>query len=107
MLIVATVGGVRTVWGAAVGSFIIVSLVRFSKEWLPALSEKAGGQVEIVAYGAALILVLLFLPRGVVGGIADLAGRLRPGRPATADAAPPATGPPAEPDAPVLSKEAS
>ncbi|HEX6968491.1 MAG TPA: branched-chain amino acid ABC transporter permease [Micromonosporaceae bacterium] len=77
MLIVVAVGGMRTVWGAALGSFIVVSLVRFSKEWLPALSEKAGGQVEIVAYGTALILVLLFLPRGVAGGFADLFHRLR------------------------------
>jgi branched-chain amino acid transport system permease protein len=76
MLIVVAVGGMRSVWGPAVGAFVVVSLVRFSKEWLPALSEKAGGQVEIVAYGVALILVLLFLPRGVVGEIADLFTRL-------------------------------
>lgn len=109
MLIVVAVGGMQTVWGAAVGSFIVVSLVRFSKEWLPALSEKAGGQVEIVAYGMALILVLLFLPRGVVGGFADLVARLRSGRPSDpAPAVPTDVDRPADPaGSPALSREGS
>ncbi len=71
LLIVVTVGGLRTPFGAAMGALIVVSLVRFAKDWLPALSEKAGGQVEIVAYGLALIVVLLYLPRGVIGALGD------------------------------------
>ncbi|GAA4207208.1 branched-chain amino acid ABC transporter permease [Actinocatenispora rupis] len=70
LLIIATVGGRRSVFGAAVGSFVVVSLVRFAKEWLPDVSSHAGGQVEIIAYGLALILVLRLLPRGIVGGAA-------------------------------------
>ncbi|HEX5541757.1 MAG TPA: branched-chain amino acid ABC transporter permease [Micromonospora sp.] len=109
LLIIVAVGGLRSVWGAAVGSFIIVSLVRFSKEWLPVLSQKAGGQVEIVAYGAALILVLLFLPHGVVGGFNDLAARLRPARGPVAPGSPSPAGSTAAPtaDTPALSKEPS
>jgi hypothetical protein len=44
-----------------------MSLGRFAKEWLPQVSEHAGGQVEIIAYGLALVLVLRLLPRGVLG----------------------------------------
>ncbi len=78
LLIIVTVGGRRSVFGATVGAFVVVSLVRFAKEWLPAVSSHAGGQVEIIAYGLALILVLRLLPRGIVGGVSDLARRLVP-----------------------------
>ncbi|MGA8116224.1 MAG: branched-chain amino acid ABC transporter permease [Actinocatenispora sp.] len=78
LLIIVTVGGRRSVFGAAVGAFVVVSLVRFAKEWLPAVSTHAGGQVEIIAYGLALILVLRLLPRGIVGGVVDLVRRLVP-----------------------------
>lgn len=76
LLIIATVGGRRSVYGATVGAFVIVSLARFAKEWLPAVSSHAGGQVEIIAYGLALILVLRLLPRGIVGAIAASLKRL-------------------------------
>lgn len=76
LLIIVTVGGRRSVFGAAVGSFVVISLVRFAKEWLPDVSSHAGGQVEIIAYGLALILVLRLLPRGIVGGVAAALKRL-------------------------------
>lgn len=79
LLIIVTVGGRRSVFGAVVGAFVVVSLVRIAKEWLPAASSHAGGQVEIVAYGLALILVLRLLPRGIVGGVADLGRRVASG----------------------------
>lgn len=34
--------------------------------------DNVGGQFEIVVYGFALIVVLLFLPKGVAGSLADL-----------------------------------
>lgn len=78
LLIIVTVGGRRSVFGATVGAFVVVSLARFAKEWLPEVSSHAGGQVEIIAYGLALILVLRLLPRGIIGGVGDLVRRLLP-----------------------------
>lgn len=69
LLIIVTVGGRRSVFGAAAGAFVVVSLGRFAKEWLPQVSGHAGGQVEIIAYGLALIVVLRLLPRGVLGSL--------------------------------------
>lgn len=77
LLIIATVGGLRTVWGAPVGAFGIISLVQISQETLPQISEKVGGQTEVIAYGVALVLTLLFLPDGVAGAGANLGRRLR------------------------------
>ncbi len=67
ILIMATVGGAGTVWGAPVGSFLVIALSQAAKETLPRLLPHVGGQFEIVVYGFALILVLLYLPRGVAG----------------------------------------
>jgi branched-chain amino acid transport system permease protein len=69
LLIIVTVGGRRSVFGAAAGAFVVISLGRFAKEWLPHLSSHAGGQVEIIAYGLALIVVLRLLPSGVLGSL--------------------------------------
>jgi branched-chain amino acid transport system permease protein len=78
LLIVATAGGLRTVWGPPVGAFLVVSLLQLSQETLPQVSERVGGQTEVVAYGFALVLVLLVLPDGVAGtATAAVAHRLR------------------------------
>jgi branched-chain amino acid transport system permease protein len=76
LLIIVTVGGRRSVFGAAAGAFVVVSLGRFAQEWLPHVSSHAGGQVEIIVYGLALILVLRLLPRGVLGSL-RVAGSMR------------------------------
>ncbi|MFL6073759.1 MAG: branched-chain amino acid ABC transporter permease [Mycobacteriales bacterium] len=75
LLIIATVGGLRTVWGAPVGAFAVVSLSQAAKEYVPRMLPHAGGDYEIVVYGVALVLVLLFLPDGVAGGARRLLRR--------------------------------
>jgi branched-chain amino acid transport system permease protein len=80
LLIVVTVGGRRSVFGPFVGAFVVVSLVRFSNDWLPGVSQHAGGQLELIAYGLALVLVLRLLPRGLAGGVGGALGRLLPAR---------------------------
>jgi branched-chain amino acid transport system permease protein len=79
LLIMATVGGLRSVWGAPLGAFVVVSLSQGARELLPRLSSRVGGEFEIIVYGLALILVLLFLPDGIAGGARRLAAR-RPRR---------------------------
>src|SRR5690606_5253414 len=78
LLIIVTVGGVRTVWGPVVGAFLVVTLRQVSEKLFPSLSEQAGGQSEIVLYGIALILVLLLMPKGIAGGAGDLLKRWFP-----------------------------
>lgn len=77
ILIMATVGGVGTVWGAAVGSFLVIALFQAAKETLPLVFPNVGGQFEIVVYGIALVVVLLFLPKGVAGTLAETVGGRR------------------------------
>ncbi len=81
ILIMATIGGLGTVWGAPVGAFIVISLSQAAKETLPRFFPNIGGQYEIIVYGVALILVLLFLPRGVAGSVAAWRPWRRRGKP--------------------------
>lgn len=73
ILIMASVGGLGTVWGAPVGAFLVISLSQAAKETLPMVFPNVGGQFEIVVYGLALIIVLLFLPSGVAGWMVEAA----------------------------------
>jgi branched-chain amino acid transport system permease protein len=93
ILIIATVGGLRTVWGPPAGAVIVVSLLQLSQEALPQISDRVGGQTDVIVYGVALVLVLLFLPDGAASGwrFARSAARGGPGAaaPATTPSAPP------------------
>ncbi|MCS7275538.1 MAG: branched-chain amino acid ABC transporter permease [Dehalococcoidia bacterium] len=74
-LVISTVGGIDSVWGAPLGSAVVVLLTEGTRELVPRFVSGATGSYEIVAYGLALVLVLLFLPRGLAGGAALLVRR--------------------------------
>jgi branched-chain amino acid transport system permease protein len=59
LLIMIALGGMHDIWGAIVGAIIITFL---SFEWLHIFQE-----YEIIVYGTILLLVTIFLPRGLVG----------------------------------------
>jgi len=78
LLVTATVGGARSVWGAPIGAAAIVSLTQGAREILPRVAPNVGGQFEIVVYGIVLVVFVLFLPRGIAGAGASLLARVRP-----------------------------
>ncbi len=69
LIIMITLGGVHTLWGAVIGSILIAFL---SLEWLHYFEE-----FEIVVYGAILLAVTIFLPNGLAGVPAMLRESLR------------------------------
>ena len=70
------VGGAGTILGPVLGSFLLELLGEFSRTYF------AGGTagLTVVIYGVLLIIVVLFLPRGVYPTLAHLMRRRRPGR---------------------------
>jgi branched-chain amino acid transport system permease protein len=69
LLMMVVVGGAETIWGALVGAAVITPL----PEYLRGLED-----FEVLAYGAILMVFLLFLPRGILEGIHRLfAGQKR------------------------------
>jgi len=63
LLMMVVVGGTETIWGALMGAGLLTLL----PEYLRALED-----FEVLAYGAILMAVLLFMPRGVLVGIRRL-----------------------------------
>jgi branched-chain amino acid transport system permease protein len=91
LLIGAVLGGISTFWGALVGGIVV--------EFLPLVAQQINAAAPSVVYGVALILVMMFLPDGIVGGLLRLTYRFRraPPQPAlessTPSAAPVTVGP--------------
>ncbi len=74
ILLPAIVGGIGTIWGPVVGSLIVVvlgqvtsALVRSPPGFLDVLQGRSG--LDVALYGAMIVLVILFLPRGVLGSL--------------------------------------
>ncbi|MEU8821740.1 branched-chain amino acid ABC transporter permease [Actinoplanes sp. NPDC048796] len=63
LLIIITVGGRESVWGAPLGAFTVVTLTEVVRGRLPG----SGAGAELTAYGIVLVLSLLLLPRGLAG----------------------------------------
>lgn len=66
-LLTPIIGGVGTVFGALVGALAVKSLGEAAKLYAGDLPG-----VDLMIYGAALVLVIRFAPRGLIGVIADL-----------------------------------
>lgn len=71
--IVAIVGGLGTLAGPTVGALVLIPATEAIRS---AVGVNAPG-VHLVAYGAVLIVVMLWMPRGIMGGLAHLAEALR------------------------------
>jgi len=59
LLIMIALGGMYNIWGAIIGAVFITFL---NYEWLHYFEE-----FEVIIYGAILLLVTIFLPKGLVG----------------------------------------
>ena len=63
--LMAIIGGRSSPWGAFLGAGLIVGIRQLLREFMPVLVGGLTGSYELIAYGIILIVVLLFLPRGL------------------------------------------
>ena len=61
LALTSMVGGLGTVVGPAIGSFLLIPLQEFLRVWLGTSFQG----LYFVIYGALLILVVMFMPRGI------------------------------------------
>jgi branched-chain amino acid transport system permease protein len=64
-------GGAGTVWGPALGAFILIP----TQQWLA--YRYGASELYLVAYAAVFLIVVLLLPRGILPSVRDLAARRR------------------------------
>jgi len=68
ILLFAIIGGLGTVWGPTLGALILVPIAEFTRAQLG--GSFAGA--PLLLYGAVLMIVMLFMPRGILGVLRDL-----------------------------------
>lgn len=66
LLVMVMVGGVHSIWGAIVGTAAIMFLNEIIR-YVGHTYFNINGEVEIVVYGLIIILVMIFIPKGIVG----------------------------------------
>ena len=74
MLLAALLGGRGTLWGPVLGAFIIEPLAELTTTNLGGANA---GAVRLLLFAGILLVVVLFLPRGVLPTIARRLGRVR------------------------------
>lgn len=67
VMLVTVFGGIGTIWGPAIGATIITI---FSE-----ITRILFGEVHLMIYGALIIMVMVFMPEGIAGGLRRLLGR--------------------------------
>jgi branched-chain amino acid transport system permease protein len=65
----AVVGGLASIWGAAFGVAFIFVVREVLRARMHDLLRGAGGEHELIAYGLILVLIMIFLPQGLVQGL--------------------------------------
>ena len=86
-IVMAVVGGLGTPWGPVVGAVVITLIVQTLNDLgtQPGMPSYASSVFSYAVYAVLLVVVLLFLPRGLLPAITDLVRRALGARP---DAAP-------------------
>jgi branched-chain amino acid transport system permease protein len=66
LLMMVVVGGAETIWGALLGTLLLTLM----PEYLRGLED-----FEVLVYGAILMVVLLFMPQGILEGMRKMLGK--------------------------------
>ena len=72
LVVMAVVGGLASVWGALFGAAAVLVLEQWLRTWVKMLIPKASGEHEIIAFGFILVLIMMFLPEGLVTGVVNV-----------------------------------
>jgi branched-chain amino acid transport system permease protein len=68
LVVMVVLGGMASVWGSVAGAFFLTALPEALREF---------EDIDILVYGAILVLTIMFLPDGLAGGLRRLARKFR------------------------------
>ncbi len=92
MLLMVVLGGLGSVWGALIGAVAVQLLDEGSQDLILRVVPGASGEVQLIAFGVVLVLLIILAPGGIVQIWRRITDRWTP-RP-TAATAPPDDAPP-------------
>lgn len=78
MLLMVVLGGLGTVWGALTGAVAVQLLDEGSRELIRVLIPEAGGEVQLIAFGVVLVLLIILVPGGLAQIWRAAVARLQP-----------------------------
>lgn len=68
IVLMAVVGGLSSIWGATFGAAAILVIEQWLRTAIKSLVPGASGEQEIIAFGLILMLIMIFMPEGLVTG---------------------------------------
>lgn len=71
LLVMVMVGGVHSIWGAILGTAAIMFLNEIIR-FVGHTYFNIGGEVEIVVYGLIIVIVMIYMPKGLIGVLDSL-----------------------------------
>ncbi|MBI4492089.1 MAG: branched-chain amino acid ABC transporter permease [Chloroflexi bacterium] len=78
LLVMATIGGLASVWGGLLGAGIVVVLTETLRSALPKSLPGSSGELELILFGLALVAIMALRPSGLAGLGRVLLGRWAP-----------------------------
>jgi branched-chain amino acid transport system permease protein len=69
LVVMAVVGGLASVWGAMFGAAAVMAIEQYLRSAIKSWIPNASGEHEIIAFGLILMLIMVFLPRGLFASL--------------------------------------
>jgi branched-chain amino acid transport system permease protein len=69
LVVMASVGGLASIWGAIFGAGAITGLTEILRSIMTRWLNNASGEYEILVYGIILIIIMILVPDGLVAGV--------------------------------------
>jgi len=71
LVVMAVVGGLASVWGALFGAGAVLVIEEWLRDAVKVVIPSASGEYEIIAFGFLLMLIMIFMPEGLVTGVVN------------------------------------
>ena len=65
VVLMAVMGGAGTLWGPVIGAAVLVPLSEVTRIYFGG----TGGTLDLMIYGALIVLICIFKPEGLVGAV--------------------------------------
>jgi branched-chain amino acid transport system permease protein len=69
LIMMVIIGGIESIRGALLGSFVVLWLTELIHTYLGKILPVMTGEVDAIFFGLLIILVLIFMPKGLIGWI--------------------------------------
>jgi branched-chain amino acid transport system permease protein len=67
LIMMVIIGGIGSISGSLLGSFVVLWLTEFIHAYLGKVLPVMTGEVDAIFFGLLIIIVLVFMPRGLIG----------------------------------------